>query len=171
MTQGPVLNPSVTNPLGLPAGYNAWALFSGSSGRELYWETAVKVIKNSPWVGCGYNAYMQTLSDLKVGHIEYPHNSLLQITAELGIIGLLLYGWFFTSLYLQIRKALQAIAHDRELFLLGCGISSGIIAWIIHSFLDTPWCSLQLNVLWWLFIGILMSLGAIIRQGGQECLR
>ena len=64
---------------------NALGLLFGPSGRESYWGTAVNVIKHYPWFGCGYSAYVQTLRDLHVGHEEYPHNSLLHITAELGL--------------------------------------------------------------------------------------
>ena len=143
---------------GLHAVRNFFELFFGPSGRESYWGTAVNVIKHYPWFGCGYSAYVQTLRDLHVGHEEYPHNSLLQITAELGFLGLILYGWFFTALYLQIKNVLSVVSRERDLFLLGCGISSGILAWLIHSFMDTAWASLQLSVLWWLFIGIMFSL-------------
>jgi O-antigen ligase len=161
MTQGPRLSPSFTNPLGLPPGYNALEILLGPSGRGSYWKTAINVIKHYPWFGCGYSAYVQTLRDLNAGHEEYPHNSLLQITVELGFLGLILYGWFFVTLCRQIKSTLRAVSLDRDLFLLGCGISSGILAWSIHSLLDTAWASLQLGVLWWLFIGILLSLGVI----------
>jgi len=140
---------------------SAWELFFGPTGRETYWQTAGDVIKHNPWFGCGYNAYVQTLKDLRVGHEEYPHNSLLHITAELGLMGLILWGWFFTALCLQIKNALRAVSRDGDLFLLGCGISAGILAWFIHSLMDTAWASLQLGVLWWLFIGILLSLGPL----------
>ena len=161
MQQGPQIHPSFSNIFGLPSNYNALELLLGPSGREFYWGTAVNVIKHYPWFGCGYSAYVQTLRDLHVGHEEYPHNSLLQITAELGFLGLILYGWFFTALGLQIKNIMRAVSSEGDLFLLGCGLSAGILAWAVHSFMDTAWTSLQLNVLWWLSIGILLSLRII----------
>jgi len=163
-TQGAVINPSFNNPFGLPPGYNAFKLLSNSDGRDFYWETAVDVIKRYPWFGCGYSAYMRTLSDLRVGHEEYPHNTILHITVELGLVGLALYGWFFSALFLELKKVLRAISRERDLFLIGCGLSSGILAWMIHSLMDTAWASLQLSILWWLFIGIVLSLGFIPRE-------
>jgi O-antigen ligase len=168
ITHGAVIHPSFTNPFGLPPGYNALDIFFNPDGRQIYWGTAVRVIKHYPWFGCGYNTYVQTLHDLHVGHEEDPHNSLLHITAELGMVGLILYGWFFIALFLQINNVLRAVSFDRDLFLLGCGISSGILAWLIHSLLDTVWTSYQLNVLWWLFIGILLSLGVVITNRREE---
>ncbi len=152
--------------------YNVFQLFSCSSGREIYWNTALSVIKKYPWFGCGYNAYVQTLKDLQVGHTEYPHSSLLHITAELGLVGLILYSWLFVALCLKIKNVLRAVSRERDLFLLGCGISCGILAWMIHSLLDTPWSSLQLGFLLWVLIGILMSLGILLpnHKGEKPCL-
>jgi putative inorganic carbon (HCO3(-)) transporter len=143
-------------------GCNALALFFNPSDRGLFWNAAAGIIKEHPWFGCGYSAYGHTLHDLHVGHEEYPHNSFLQITAELGFIGLILYGWFFTALCLQIKNVLRAISFERDLFLLGCGITAGILAWMVHSLVDTAWASLQLSVLWWLFIGILLSMKLLL---------
>jgi len=155
-TQGAVLSPA-----------NALELLFAPSGRESYWGTAVNVIRHYPWFGCGYSAYVQTLRDLHVGHEEYPHNSLLHIAAELGLVGLVLYGWFFTALWLEIKNVLHEVSSDRDLFLIGCGLSAGILAWGVHSLMDTAWASLQLGVLWWLFIGILLSLG-VIKKGEKR---
>jgi len=167
ITQGSVLNPSFTNPFGLPSGYNVFKLFFNPTSREFYWNTAADVIRRYPWFGCGYSAYVQTLRDLQVGHEEYPHNSLLHITAELGFIGLILYVWFFTVLILKVREVLSSIARERDLFLIGSALAAGILAWAIHSLMDTAWASLQLSVLWWLFIGIVLSLG-LIKQGEKS---
>jgi O-antigen ligase len=167
LPRGYDLSPSLTNPLGLPSGYNAFQLIFGPSGREFYWGTAVDVIRHFPWFGCGYSAYTQTLRDLHVGHEEYPHNSLLHITAELGLVGLMLYLWFFTALWLNIKNVLRKVSCESDLFLIGCGVSSGILAWMIHSLMDTPWTSLQLSTLWWLLIGVVLSLGLI--KGEKTC--
>jgi O-antigen ligase len=162
MAHSPVMHPSLTNPFGLPAAFNVVDIFMGPSGRALYWGTAVEVIKHSPWFGCGYSAYVQALRDMHAGHEEYPHNSLLHITAELGFVGLALYGWLFVTLCLQGWRVLRTLALEWDLFVLGCGISCGILAWMIHSLLDTPWSSLQLSILLWLLIGIFMSLEFIL---------
>lgn len=138
--------------------------FLDPSRRFEYWNTALKVIKQYPWFGCGYNAYIQTLQKLGLEPIEYPHNSIVHITAELGILGLLAFIWFFVALFTQGLRVLKTIASHREIFLLGTGIFFGLLAWFVHSLFDTPWESLQLNILWWFLIGVLMSLRNIAQQ-------
>ncbi len=138
--------------------------FLNPSQRIEYWQTAIEVIRRFPWFGCGYNTYIQTLQQLGLGPVEYPHNSLLHVTTELGIVGLLLYLWFFLALFFKGFKILNSLKFQYELYLLGCGIFFGIIAWLIHSLLDTPWESLQLSLLWWFFIGLLLSLEKVGQQ-------
>lgn len=170
MTHGPVMSPSWSNPLGLPSKYKPLDLFLGPSGRELYWETALEVIKKYPWYGCGYSAYVRTLEELHYARTEYPHNSLLHIAAELGIAGLLLYLWFFFTFCRQSWKLMRELAVKKDLYVLGCGLLSGILGWLIHSLLDTPWSSLQLSILLWLMIGVLFSLGFIKDEEVKTCL-
>ncbi|MBF0489127.1 MAG: O-antigen ligase family protein [Candidatus Omnitrophica bacterium] len=139
--------------------------FLNPSRRSEYWQVALKVINKNPLFGCGYNAYIQTLKLLHFLPEEYPHSSLMQITAELGIVGLLAHLWFFLSLGLYGIKTLKSFVHQhREFYVLALGICFGLLAWLIHSFTDTPWESLQLNILWWLLIGVLLSLGKIAQQ-------
>jgi O-antigen ligase len=144
------------------------AVFLNPSSRGFYWGIATDVIRHYPWFGCGYNAYVQTLKDMHISNQEYPHNSLLHITAELGFVGLVAYCWLFVALCLQIKNVLNTVFGERDLFLIGCGISCGIMAWLIHSLMDTPWSSLQLNILLWSFIGILLSLRRI-KEGAKPC--
>ncbi len=135
--------------------------FFTPSRRIQYWKTASSVIKEYPWFGCGYNAYIQTLLKLNREPVEYPHNGILHIAAELGLIGLLLYIFFFVGVFYQGLKILKSVSKQYEIYLLGVSIFFGLIAWLIHCFLDTPWESLQLSILWWLLIGVLMSLNNI----------
>jgi O-antigen ligase len=132
--------------------------FLNSSSRYQYWQTAIDVIKKYPLYGCGYNAYIQTLQKLKMTPVEYPHNSILHITAELGVLGLLGYLWFFILVFIKGLEILRIIVIQQHLYILGLGIFCGLIAWFIHGVLDTPWESLKLSILWWVLIGVLMSL-------------
>jgi putative inorganic carbon (hco3(-)) transporter len=70
---------------------------------ELF-ETAVRVIHDNPWVGVGQNGVKPTALKYR-GSFEYPewmyqhmHNNFLQIAAERGIPGLLLWLWFMSRL-------------------------------------------------------------------------
>jgi O-antigen ligase len=122
------------------------------------------IIKRFPFFGCGYNAYIQTLKKLTLYPVEYPHNSLLQIGAELGLIGLAAHLYFFISLFFYGLRTLKDMAHNSSMYILAVGVFLSIFAWLVHSFLDTPWQSLLLSILWWLLIGILLSLRTVAQH-------
>jgi putative inorganic carbon (HCO3(-)) transporter len=70
---------------------------------ELF-ETSVRVIQNHPWLGVGQNSVKETALKFR-GNYDYPdwmyqhmHNNFLQIAAERGIPGLLLWFWFMGRL-------------------------------------------------------------------------
>jgi len=64
--------------------------FGDNNNRLRYWKRATDVIKDYPYFGCGLNSYALVegrYSD-NWGFGGYPHNSYLQMTAEIGFIGL-----------------------------------------------------------------------------------
>jgi O-antigen ligase len=122
----------------------------------------LEVISSYPIFGCGYNAYLQTLEKSGIYPKDYAHNSLLQITAELGIGGLILHGIFFVMLFIQGYRTVRGTM-DTDQRLLVLGICTGLLAWWLHSLVDTVWQSFQLNLLWWILIGLLINFPKIIR--------
>ena len=143
---------------------NGEKVLLNASRRDVYWQTALDVIKTYPVFGCGYNAYIQTLKKLKFHPEEYPHNSLLQIGSELGLLGLFAHLCLFVSIFICGIRTLKAVAFSQGLYILGLGLCVGLMAWLIHSFTDTAWESLQLGILWWTMIGLLLSLAPVAKQ-------
>lgn len=70
---------------------------SGRIGREATWGAAIKMIKSNPILGVGrgnYIAYWKSHYPAGVYGYQVQHNIILQVTSELGIIGLILFLWF-----------------------------------------------------------------------------
>lgn len=77
------------------------------SGRTTLWSLAFDMIKEKPIVGQGYGSYYFISSDSKA--ISYSaHNNYLQIMAELGLVGLLLYLSAFISGLIATIKLLHS---------------------------------------------------------------
>jgi len=90
---------------------------------ELF-ETAVRVIQDNPWIGVGQKGVKPAALKSR-GSLEYPdwmyqhmHNNFLQIAAERGIPGLLLWLWLMYRLALDAwrvyRVARRACGDDME---------------------------------------------------------
>ena len=157
-------NSEVTNNFAIKSAYNSGKIFFNPSRRGEYWQTAGKIIQRYPFFGCGYNTYIQTLQQFNLFPQEYPHNSILHIMAEMGIIGLLIYLWFWALLFISGAKILKSIFLNSDLYILGVGVYFSLLAWLIHSFTDTAWESLQLSIFWWFLVGILFSLPSVFQQ-------
>jgi O-antigen ligase len=158
------LRTDITAPATVNQTVDTEKVFFNPSNRDVYWKTATGIISQFPYFGCGYNAYIQRLKQLNWHPQEYPHNSILHIAAEVGLIGLAGYLWLWIAVFLDWKRILNITALNRELHLLGLGIGFGLLAWLLHSFTDTAWESLSLSILWWLFIGVMLSLGTVSRQ-------
>lgn len=75
--------------------YNSVARAS-DAGRIAYQKAAIGMIKEHPLFGVGYNCY--TLSSTANPKTGWVHNIYLLIGAEMGLIGLILFGLFLFSL-------------------------------------------------------------------------
>ena len=70
-------------------------------------EMAKKFFTESPILGLGFNNFSVELAKYG-GFVSYAHNNYSQVAADLGIVGIITYYWFyaylFVKLFLQIRK-------------------------------------------------------------------
>jgi O-antigen ligase len=84
---------------------------------ELF-ETAVRLIRDNPWVGVGQTSVKAVALRYR-GSFEYPdwmyqhmHNNFLQIAAERGIPGLVLWLWFMSRLAWDAWKVYRAAGRN-----------------------------------------------------------
>ncbi len=150
------------------------AVLNHSSGVELLsrhetaqwrlgiWRDSFKMIADRPLFGHGINTFMRIFDvyrrDIGSGP-SYAHNCYIQLAAETGIIGLFGFLWILGEMF---RSPLGKIAFywtkNKDSVVLSLGLLGGLAAFLIHSFFDTNFYSLQLSVYFWFMVGILMVL-------------
>ena len=125
----------------------------GDSDRFKYWLAACKMINEHPFIGMGVGTFMANFSKyLPSTNISYAHNCYLQIWAETGIFSLISFLVFTFSLVgLSIRRFL--VSQD---FLL-LGLLTGVVSYLVHSFFEVNLYSLQLAVLFWVWVGLISA--------------
>jgi len=126
------------------------------------WQDGIRMIKDKPFFGHGINTFMQIFkfyrSDINTNP-TYAHNCYIQLAAETGLFGLLSFLWIIGNLFRESFKKVTFFAtHDSHLMILSSGLLSGIFAFLVHSFFDTNFYSLQLSVYLWCVIGLLMAI-------------
>ena len=123
--------------------------FSGS-GRSVFWENSIPIIRQSPIFGNGVNTYSQ----MAKGRSGYPHNCYLQLMAEMGLLGLGILGWMIFVLFREARRGL-AWVKDSVLGFVLPGAMAGLLGFLVHSFVDTNFYSVQLGNLMWVTMGMI----------------
>jgi O-antigen ligase len=128
--------------------------FGGDADRFKYWQAAIAMFKENPFLGKGLGTFMANFSRyLPQKLISYAHNCFLQILAESGIFSLIAFlGFVCSVLYAGIKKFFSA----KNPILLGgvCGLSG----FLVHSLFEVSLYSLPLAVLFWLWIGMVTVL-------------
>jgi len=108
-------------------------------GRLAIWSDTLHVISAYPWTGCGLGAYQRGLYEFKhvapLNTVDYAHNDYLQILAELGIPGALL---FAALAVFVLRRTLTVVLTRRDdpNWGLALGILGALLAAGIHSLAD-----------------------------------
>lgn len=115
--------------------------YEGSSGRFELWSNAIDYISKNPFTGCGIgNWKLESLpywKTMMTGYIVpyHAHNDFLELTAEIGIFGGLLYLSFFLLIAYYILSSFKTwFSKDSLLFFIGLSI----LVYTIDAFFNFP---------------------------------
>jgi len=139
------------------------AMFSWRIG---IWEDTFEMIKDKPIFGHGINTYMHKFSqdyarrnpDQNPYAPTYAHNCYLQIFAETGIFGFLSFMWILIRLFkIFILRINNLFIRNEPRAVLSAGLCAGLLAFLIHCFVDTNLYSLKLSSYFWFMCGIFVA--------------
>ncbi len=141
-----------------PARERLFFIFSrgGDANRFETWVAAFDMIKRAPFLGVGLGTFVDYFPKEKTWLIVgYAHNCFLQIWAETGIFSL---ASFCLFLFLLFKNAVDSYLRNKDCLVLG--LAAGLAGFVLHSFFDTHFYSLQLSYLFWGLAGLLVSIAA-----------
>lgn len=125
--------------------------------RRNYLISTVEMIKENPLVGVGlgnygkaYLRFIQPGANVTV----FAHNSYLQIWAETGIFGLLV---FLSIIILFLKNGMLLIKRENIYAGLNIGLFTAGLAFLIHCVVDNNFFITQVAYHWWIILGILMN--------------
>lgn len=110
-----------------------------SSGRDIYYETAISQFNDHPIIGNGVAAFKN-----RFGFYVFPHNIFLEVLTDFGIVGLTL---FVIALLITTKKARIMLKRDiQNQYIVLLFVQSMVMLMVSGSFLvDTQfWISLTL---------------------------
>lgn len=116
-------------------------MLSGDAGRLELWSAAWSMFAAHPITGVGTGAWqglraLTPISSANYAVLATSHNSILQVLAETGIVGLLAAGWLVLGILSTGRRAI-ASAPDRAARITAWICLASLVAAAIHSLVDT----------------------------------
>jgi O-antigen ligase len=135
----------VPNPISQRLG-SSFSLNEGSNEERMKnWKESLEIIQNNPWgVGIGnYSFTVKPASDYR--EPIYSHNLYLDIAAEIGILGFLIFLWLILSSIFSFLK----LGAKNKFFFAGA-ISLAIFS--VHSIFETPLFSIHIFPLFLILI-------------------
>jgi len=140
---------------------------SASQERLLIWHSVLQMVHQHPWVGFGLNTFNATFplyKHLDIMGTPYAHNCFLQLAAELGLVGLVLFVWVLMRVFKQGWRPALRPGWER---LVSLSLIAGAAGYVIQSSVETSWYSLPLAVMWWLTVGLVDGLNGIAEDRQQ----
>jgi putative inorganic carbon (hco3(-)) transporter len=118
------------------------------------WQEALSIINDYPLFGSGLNTYSIIAPRYKMfeGGGIYPHNSLLHMAAETGVVGLVSFFYVIVTLF---KLGIERLKLIKEPMLLG--LLAAILAFLAHSFFDNHLYTLKLSILLWFTLSLAMA--------------
>jgi len=149
--------------------------------RKAIWGFTTLMIKDHPLLGSGlgtfkYNSlsYQAKFFDQGENRRLYPygiadkvHNEYLQLWAELGIISFGIFLWLIISYFNYGIKLLKRLKDEYKQGIV-IGLMGGVVAVLIDAVFGFPLHLPATLVLFWLFIGLFVSLNHSENHTGQE---
>ena len=122
--------------------------------RFYYWKASLNMVKDSWLTGIGWRKFgllyrFYKLPSANVSH--YSHNIFLQILAETGIFGFLIFAWI---IFLFLKAGFGIVKEKADEQGLKIGLFCAGCAFLLHNLVDLSFYFGQASFFWWIILGL-----------------
>lgn len=122
--------------------------------RRSQWRETWEMLQDRPLFGAGLSGYPTALrpyhTDRQYEIFQYPHNIVLNIWSELGLLGLIAFLWLAFEIIIGLSRPQFSIINYRLLAF------SALLTMTIHGLVDVPYFKNDLAVMTWLLLALLL---------------
>jgi O-antigen ligase len=123
------------------------------------WAETIEYLRTRPILGAGLASYSARIAPYRIDtHIEIfhlPHNLLLSIWVNIGLIGLMGFLWIIVWF---MRVTITAIIKCQNNYLASRYILASMIALLLTGLIDTPYIKNDLSLFFWFLIASAIAL-------------
>ena len=144
---------------------------SSTSYRVYIWEGVVRMLKDHfvSGIGIGNDSFKLVYPYYALSGIEtapHSHNLYLQITVELGIVGLIV---FLAAMFFYAQGAFTlAVGEERKAKHMSAAVFCGILAVLAQGMTDYIWYNYRVYFMFWLMLGLGAAVRKVMRGTARE---
>jgi putative inorganic carbon (HCO3(-)) transporter len=130
------------------------------------WGTALRLVAEHPLLGVGLGNFREAYGNLLVpdlpllaytlGVPEGAHNLFLNLAVEVGLVGAGAFAWLLAVAFLRAWQ-LKRFA-DQQVRVWGTGLAAGLVAILVHTFVDVVIYQGFVAILLFVYLGIMDAL-------------
>lgn len=117
------------------------------------WLSSIDMVRDHPLLGIGLDnfAHLYQQVYLRPGgaaepNLSHPHNWLLNFWLELGVLGVVAFGWLLVRFWRQLRDGKQSW--------LAAGAAGAMVDLLVHGWIDNSYFLVDLAFLFWLCLAL-----------------
>lgn len=122
--------------------------------RRVQWSETIEMLKDHPLFGAGLSGYPTVFAPYHqadwIEIFQYPHNIVLNIWSELGILGLLA----FALIAMQVLRS--SLLPFKEGAVVVCAVVAPLLEMTIHGLVDVPYFKNDLALMTWALLAMLV---------------
>jgi len=148
-----VVTPQIRTPLVTLVTFKGWS----GTVRTIMWKETVAMLKDHPVFGAGFGAYPTVFAKYHTAKgieiFQYPHDILLNLWSETGILGVLAFIWIcVTWVRLAIRRSAGQGGYKTRPYVVAAILP--LFAMLVHGLVDVPYFKNDLAMLFWVFAAL-----------------
>jgi putative inorganic carbon (HCO3(-)) transporter len=119
--------------------------------RLLQWRETVAMLRDRPILGAGFSGYPITVAPYHTAEgieiYQYPHNIVLNFWTEMGVFGVVAFGWIMFALFHMAFARRDAIASM---------VIAILVVVLVHGIVDVPYFKNDLALFFWFLAALLV---------------
>jgi O-antigen ligase len=129
------------------------------------WQSSLEMVRDHPLLGIGLDnfayAYQAYLREGAVAepNLSHPHNWVLHMWLELGLLGLVAFGW----LVLRFWRNVSAALNQTESRWVVAGAAGAMADLLVHGFIDNSYFLVDLAFVFWLCLALVACARPAVR--------